>query len=232
MAEKKENIHAGHRQRVKSRFIEHGFDGMEPHQILELVLFYAIPRKDTNELAHRLLDRYGTIAHVCNAPIDVLEKDFGLSENAAVLLKMIPPLSACYENAALEAKYIDMHEAVKIMRPHFLGATTERVVLAMSDARDKLLFCDVVSTGSLTATDFPMRKIADYALRHNARYAYIAHNHPSGHCVPSQKDLKATRFISELLEKIGVMLVDHIIFTATESFSIRSQKHLSNCFVE
>ena len=232
MAEKKENVHAGHRQRMKTRFIERGFDGMEQHQILEMLLFYAIPRKDTNELAHRLLDRYGTLANVCNAPVDVLQKDFGMSEIAAVLLKMIPPLSACYVNTALDAKYIDMHEAVKIMRPKFIGATAERVVLALSDAKDKLLFCDVVSNGSLTATDFPMRKIADHALRNNARYAYIAHNHPSGQCSPSSKDLEATFFISELLDKIGVMLVDHIIFTSTDFFSIRSQRHFANYFVK
>ncbi len=232
MSEKKDNVHAGHRQRVKKRFIEQGFDGMEPHQILEMVLFYAIPRKDTNLIAHQLLERYGTLARVCDSPIDSLQNDFGLSENAAVLLKMIPEIARVYTESKFSAKYIDMHVAVDLFRPKFIGATSERVALALADANDKLILCEVVSVGSLTSTDFPTRKVVDLALRNNARYAYLAHNHPSEFCLPSKADLETTRKISATLQNLGVVLVDHIVFTSTDHFSIRSHKTFSNVFAQ
>lgn len=231
MSDKKENVHAGHRQRMRKRFIEHGFEGYEPHEILEMVLYYAVPRKDTNLLAHQLLDRYDTFAKLCDTPIDLLMNDFGLSESAAVLIIMIPQLSSFYYESRKNAKYIDRFEAVEIFRPKFIGATVEKIGLALSDAKDNLIFCDIIASGSLTATNSPVRKIVDLALRHNARYAYIAHNHPSELCVPSSADLKATRVISETLDSVGVMLVDHIVFTSTEHFSIREQKQFLKFFV-
>ena len=90
MARTTDNEHSGHRERMRKKFIENGFDVFETHEALEMFLYYAIPRKDTNPLAHRLLDRYITVGGVCDAPIDELMKEFGLSENAAALLKMLP----------------------------------------------------------------------------------------------------------------------------------------------
>ena len=152
MEEQKENVHAGHRQRVRKRFAEHGFLGMEDYQILEMVLYYAIPRKDTNLIAHRLINRYGSFSKVCDAPIDILKSDFALSESAAVLLKMIPELSKVYSESRLALRYIDKSTAVEILRPKFIGASSEKIALALSDANDKLIFCDVVSEGSLVAS--------------------------------------------------------------------------------
>ncbi|MBQ1838291.1 MAG: hypothetical protein II127_01575 [Ruminococcus sp.] len=231
MAENKDNIHAGHRARMKKRFIEHGFQGMEQHEILEMVLYYAIPRKDTNQLAHRLLDRYGVLGKVCDTPVDVLERDFGLSESAAVLLKMVPALAQVYIDSKVDRKFINTETVIEVLRPKFIGATVERTVVALSDAKDKFILCDVIFEGSLSATESPIRKIVDLALRHNAKYVYLAHNHPSELCVPSRQDLEATRTISETLDGIGVVLVDHYIFTSNEHFSIRSYKHFSKLFV-
>ena len=231
MADKQENVHAGHRARMKKRFIEHGFQGMEQHEILEMVLYYAIPRKDTNQLAHRLLDRYGCFAKVCDTPVDVLQRDFGLSESAAVLLKMLPELARVYVDSKSELKYIDMHTAVELLRPKFIGATVEKLAVALSNSNDKLLLCDVIFEGSISSTELPVRKIVDLALRHNAKYVYIAHNHPSELCAPSRQDLDTTQVISETLDGIGVVLVDHLIFTSTDYFSIRSHKHFSQVFV-
>ena len=93
MEASKKSEHSGHRQRLRRRFIENGLDGFEAHQALELYLFYAVPRRDTNPLAHRLLERYQTISGVCDAPIDELQRDFGLSESAAAMLKLLPEMS-------------------------------------------------------------------------------------------------------------------------------------------
>lgn len=230
MADKQDNVHSGHRQRMKKRFIEHGFVGMEQHEILEMLLYYAVPRKDTNALAHRLITRYGSFAKVCNAPVDVLQKDFGLSESAAVLLKMIPELSRTYVDTTHDLEYIDKSNAPEILHSKFIGATVEKVALALSDANNKLVFCDIIMVGSLSVTEIPLRKIVDFSIRHNARYAYVAHNHPSELCSPSKQDLETTLTISQTLKNLGVKLVDHIIFTSTDYYSVRSFMHNSKYF--
>ena len=232
MAEKKENVHAGHRRRMRKRFIGQGFQGMEQHEVLEMLLYYGIPRKDTNLTAHRLLDRYGSFAKVCDTPVDVLQRDFGLTEAAAVLIKMVPELARVYAETKFSKPYIDKDTAVEVLRPKFIGATVEKVAIALSDANDRLILCDVVAEGSLSATESPVRKIVDLALRHNAKYVYLAHNHPSELCAPSRQDVETTRVISETLNSIGVMLVDHIVFTSTDHFSIRSYKHFAKVFVK
>ena len=227
---KKKNVHEGHRQRMKKYFVQNGFKGLEEHQILEMILFYAVPRRDTNLMAHRLLDRYGSIAKVCDAPIDTLRNDFGLSESTAVLLKMIPEMARVYSESKHTAEIIDLDNAADILRSKFIGANVEKVALALGTANGRLIMCDIVCEGSINATEMPIRKIVDLALRHNAKYAYVAHNHPSELCLPSRPDLETTRMLSETLYSIGVVLADHIIFTDTDSFSIHSHTKFRKYF--
>ena len=227
---KKKNVHEGHRQRMKKYFVENGFKGLEDHQILEMILFYAVPRRDTNLMAHRLLDRYGSIAKVCDAPIDTLKNDFGLSESTAVLWKMIPEMARVYSESKHTAEIIDLDNAADILRSKFIGANVEKVALALGTANGRLIMCDIVCEGSINATEMPIRKIVDLALRHNAKYAYVAHNHPSELCLPSRPDLETTRMLSETLYSIGVVLADHIIFTDTDSFSIHSHTKFKKYF--
>lgn len=230
MAVNNQNAHEGHRDRLRKKFINSGFDNFEPHEILELYLFYAIPRRDTNVLAHKMLDKYGSLGRLCDAPMDSLMSDFGISYNTAVLLKMLPELSRAYTDSKVKAKYIDMKTVIDVFRPKFIGATTERLVLALSDARDKLILCDVISTGSLNSTDIPLRKIMDLVLRNNAKYAYLAHNHPSGISLPSKGDLETTEKISKTLFNVGVLLVDHIIFSDSDYTSLRANKTFKKFF--
>ena len=227
---KKKNVHEGHRQRMKKYFVQNGFKGLEEHQILEMILFYAVPRRDTNLMAHRLLDRYGSIAKVCDAPIDTLKNDFGLSESTAVLLKMIPEMARVYSESKHTAEIIDLDNAADILRSKFIGANVEKVALALGTANGRLIMCDIVCEGSINATEMPIRKIVDLALRHNAKYAYVAHNHPSELCLPSRPDLETTRMLSETLYSIGVVLADHIILTDTDSFSSHSHTKFKKYF--
>ena len=213
MAEKKANVHSGHRKRVREKFLRDGIDSFEEHQVLEFLLFYAIPYKDTNELAHRLLDRYRSLAGVCEAPIDELMREFGLTETAAVLLKLVPDLSRRYMDSRFSVgTEIELETMGDVMKPKFIGRTEEVVVLALGNARGKLIFLDVVAKGSLNSTDVPIRRIVDIAIRHNAKSAFIAHNHPGGSLLPSGDDLEATRLIANTLASVGVKLIDHFIF--------------------
>ena len=141
MAQSNGNEHSGHRKRLKNKFVENGFDIFEPHEALEMYLFYAIPRKDTNPLAHRLLDRYLTIGGVCDAPIDELIKDFGLSWSAAVYLKMLPEMSRLYNESKLSNDYIiDPDTLGDKFKAKFIGRTSEAVALILGDAKGKMIY--------------------------------------------------------------------------------------------
>ncbi|MBQ1974628.1 MAG: DNA repair protein RadC, partial [Ruminococcus sp.] len=148
--EKEKNLHAGHRQRMKQRFIDYGFQGMQQHEILEILLYYAIPRKDTNPLAHRLLDRYGSFAKVCDSPVDELQRDFGMSKSAAVLLKMIPELARTYSETKTLVDHINMKNAPEILRKKFIGATVEKSAIALADSNDRLILCEIIAEGSVS----------------------------------------------------------------------------------
>lgn len=222
MASSNGHEHTGHRKRLKKKFIENGFDIFEPHEALEMYLFYAIPRKDTNPLAHRLLDRYLTIGGVCDAPIDELQKEFGLSESAAVFLKMLPEMSRLYTESKLSDDYVIDYETLgDVFKTKFIGRTNEAVALMLGDAKGKMIYFDIVSKGSLNSASMPIRKIVDLSLRHNAKTAFIAHNHPSGSALPSREDIDTTQTIFETLDSIDVELVDHFIVTDDDYVSLR-----------
>lgn len=216
------NEHTGHRKRLKKKFIENGLDVFEPHEALELYLFYAIPRKDTNPLAHRLLDKYGSISAVCDAPLDELENEFGLSQSASVLLKLLPQMSRLYNESRMSYdKPIDIEKVGEMFAAKFIGRTSEETALMLGDAKGKMIYFDIVAKGSLTATEMPVRRIVDLALRKNAKTAFLGHNHPSGTALPSPGDLEATELLKETLGAIGVNLVDHIIVTSEDYVSLR-----------
>ena len=222
MGDSKKSEHSGHRERLRRRFIDNGLDGFEEHQALELYLFYAIPRRDTNPLAHRLLERYRNIGGVCDAPIDELERDFGLSESAAALLKLLPEMSRLYNESKLsDTNFIDPETVGEMIARRFIGRTSEAVALLLGSAKGKILYFDIVAKGSVSSSDFPLRRIVDLAIRHNARTAYIAHNHPSGSLLPSRADIDVTKLLDSTLSSVGVHLLDHFIVADNEYASLR-----------
>lgn len=222
MGDSKKSEHSGHRERLRRRFIDNGLDGFEEHQALELYLFYAIPRRDTNPLAHRLLERYRNIGGVCDAPIDELERDFGLSKSAATLLKLLPEMSRLYNESKLsDTNFIDPETVGEMIARRFIGRTSEAVALLLGSAKGKILYFDIVAKGSVSSSDFPLRRIVDLAIRHNARTAYIAHNHPSGSLLPSRADIDVTKLLDSTLSSVGVHLLDHFIVADNEYASLR-----------
>lgn len=232
MASSNGNEHSGHRQRLKSKFIEKGLDVFDEHQVLEMLLFYAIPRKDTNPLAHRLLQRYGCFGKVCDAPIDELQKDFGLSQSAAVLLKMQSGLARLYtESKISDNNFIDEESMGEMFRCKFIGRTSEAVAMVLADAKGRMIYSDIIATGSINSTEMPLRKMVDLAIRHNAKSVYIAHNHPSGSLLPSRQDLDTTMTISDTLCSVGVRLIDHYIVTDTGCLSLRESGLADHIFM-
>ncbi len=218
-----ESIHAGHREKLKKRFLKHGLNSFEPHNVLELLLFYAIPRKDTNETAHRLLNRFGSISAVMDASVEELKKVDGIGENAAVLLKLIPHLSSLYLDDE-NSKAVLLNTVEKLgdyILPKFIGMTVEGVYLLCMDNRERLIHSEMISTGgTVNASSVTMRTIVEVAVRCQATKVVIAHNHPKGFAIPSESDVTATHAIAHQLQGIGIELKDHIIVSGNDYVSL------------
>ncbi|MGN0536453.1 MAG: RadC family protein [Acutalibacteraceae bacterium] len=214
------HIHDGHRNRMKEKFLKEGADAFHEHEILEVLLYYAVPRKDTNPLAHKLLERFGSLAAVLDAPAEVLQ-EFGLTRNAAVLLKLIPEISRVYMDSRTSNTGIVTEENIgERVLSKFVGRKNEIVVLMLLDGKGQELYCDVVSKGSVNSSEIYVRKLLELAVKYNASTAVLAHNHPSGMALPSGRDIATTRTVKQALKLVGVRLADHIIVTDDDYMSM------------
>lgn len=214
--------HGGHRQRLKERFLLEGMDNFEPHVVLELLLFYVIPQKDTNVLAHKLIEHFGSLSAVFEAPFEELKNVKGISDSSALLLKMVPELSRRY----LDDKYSDQYiidstkAAGELFVNRFIGINTETTMLMLVDAKGRMLFCGIVAEGSIHSVDVSVKKIIRVSSRYHATGAIIAHNHPSGIALPSSEDLDTTETIRAALEFLNIELLDHIIIADRDYVSM------------
>lgn len=213
------SMHDGHRERLKQRFRETGLDGFHEINVLELVLFYAIPRKDTNPIAHRLLDRFGSPAGVLDAPAEELTRIEGVGENAALLLKLIPQLARQYQisRSAGDCILDTTTKAGNYLVPYFFGQRDELVYLLCLDAKCKVLDCRELFHGSVNSAAVSTRKIVETALACNATSVVLAHNHTSGIALPSKEDEATTRTVQRALDAVDILLADHIV-VADEDF--------------
>lgn len=214
--------HSGHRKRMRDRYLLQGADGFYPHEMLEMMLYYAVPMKDTNALASRLITTFGSFSAVLDASVAQL-KEFGLTENQAVFLKMMPDICRLYINDKHNngSKIIDPENIGLYICDKFIGREEEHVLLILIDSKGKELYCGMIARGSLTGAQMPIRKIVDLAMHYRAVSAIIAHNHPSGSALPSREDLKATRNIVTALELVGVHFIDHFIVADHDCISLR-----------
>ena len=208
-----ENLHEGHRKRMKERFIKSGLDDFAPHNILELLLFYSIPRGDTNPVAHRLIDTFGSISGVFDATPEELAKVDGVGENSAILISMIPQIARKYlEDKADTANIVGgCSDIGAFLLPKFVGRTNEALMMVSIDNKNKIISCSVVAEGTVDSAKVSRRKIMEEAMKVKATRVILAHNHPCGVAVPSSEDVIMTKEIGRLFAQVGIELVDHII---------------------
>ena len=206
-------IHKGHRERLKQRFLEDGLDNFTDIQVLELLLFYAIPQRDTNPIAHALLNHFGSLSGVLDADVAELKKVPGISDHSATLLALVTELCRYYQvDSAQRVEILTTLDACgAYLVPRFFGRTRETVFLLCLDAKCKVLCCKEVGEGSVNSASISVRKIVETALAANATTVILAHNHPSGVAVPSGEDAQTTRRIAAALSAVEVHLADHII---------------------
>ena len=216
-------LHAGHRLRVKNRFLRDGLDRFEPHEVLELLLYYAVPQGDTNPTAHRLLQKFGSIDRVLEAPIEELQKVKGIGPSAATLLRMIPAYARVYlEAKAMEkGRAYSIEEAAQLLIPKFVGRTKEAVAVLLLNSKGVPLYTGIVAEGSIHVAPIYVRDIIQLAINYGADTLILAHNHPSGNAAPSAGDIMATKEVLRAAESVNVTLGDHLIVAGEDFTSFR-----------
>lgn len=224
-------VHDGHRNRMREKFNKQEFSNMHPHEIMEMLLYYCVPRKDTNELAHELIDHFGSFTAVFEASVDELMKVPGITYNGATLIKMILPLSHAYHEESAKAKSLnDPSECGKYFVEMYSGVLNERVMAIYLDNRCRVLCSEQVCEGDVSEVVVNFRKIVETAMKYPKTAAVVvAHNHPGGIPLPSKSDIDATQELVKTLSSIGVNLIDHIIVAGEEYTSMalsRAFRHL------
>ena len=215
------SLHDGHRQRKKQRFLQHGLDSVADHEVLELLLFYAIPRRDTNETAHRLLEHFGTLKGVLTASVEELQKVEGVGESAAAFLHL---LQAVGYRALREAGDDTILNSVDSAGAYFQkllrGERREVLYQVCLDAKGKVLSHKRLSSGTVSMAPVNVREVVENALYTDASGVLLAHNHPSGIALPSEDDRQITMQIRQALGTMGIELVDHIIVADNDFVSM------------
>ena len=208
-----QSIHKDHRKRMKERFMQQGLDGFTDIQALELLLFYSIPRQDTNPIAHKLLNHFGSLSQVLEAPPEELMQVGGIKEHSAVLLNLINEMGRFYlvDRAQRERVLPTIDDCARYLQPYFYGRMTETVFLLCMDAKCKALCCKEVGEGSVNSAGISVRRIVETALREGATTVVLAHNHPSGIAIPSPEDIHTTRRVAAALHSVEINLADHIV---------------------
>ncbi len=213
--------HQGHRQRLRETFCEQGAEALHEHQLLELLLTFAIPRADVNPLAHALLGRYGSLGAVLEAdPADLVRVE-GVGERTATLLSLCGALARQNTRTARERPRLNTpEEAARYCAALLAGERYETTRAISLDKGRRVLHVDTVSAGTLSENVIYPRLVAECALRHGANSVILCHNHPSGEPSPSVEDVKATRLVCDALSGIGITLHDHIIVGGGEAYSM------------
>lgn len=216
-------LHDGHRNRLKNRFLNEGLTNFEDHNVLELLLFYSIPRSDTNEIAHELLNKFGSLHGVFEASMEDLMSINGISRHSAVLIKMIPELFVVYGRDKVRdiQKINSSDDAKQFFIPRFYGKVREEVQLVLLDDKMNIIKWVKIYEGSVNSANVPIRKIVEIAIENRATNVIIAHNHPTGLILPSKDDLRATAKVREALALVDIKLLDHVIVSDNEAASLK-----------
>jgi DNA repair protein RadC len=206
-------MHKNHRERIKKRFLIEGFENFEPHNLLELLLFYAIPQKDTNELAHALLQRFGSLEGVFEASVEELMSVPGIKEHSATLIRMIPAYARryCNEKNPTDQNFFSIKEIGNYLLRYYRNIEQETTVLLLLDNKGNLIELVKIYEGPFHSPRIGMKEILDTVLRKPTSVAVLSHNHPSGVPLPTNSDILKTKAIEEALRMVDIRLLAHIL---------------------
>lgn len=223
--------HEGHRERLRNKFLTSP-DTLEDHELLELLLFYSIPRSNTNETAHALIDRFGSLRGVLDANASSLVGVKDVGKNTATFLRVISETLSRYERAGFDGAILLSSQAEfgDYMRSLFSGTENEMTFLLLFDNSKRLMLCEKISEGYSSGNSISLRDITFLAISNNAAGVVLAHNHPRGKASPSGDDIITTNRLKTVLDSMGITLIDHFIIAGDECMPIihPEKAHLFN----
>lgn len=219
-AEVLENLHKKHRMRMRKTFRDCSINGFHEHNVLEMLLFYSIPRKDTNEIAHRLIHTFGSFSAVFEAPYEALLQVNGIGVESATFIKFIHELIGFYESSKIQKSSVILNpdNSKDFFEPSFITTSSEKFVVVYIDGNGRLIKSIEFSQNQddMVRTDFSV--IMKSAIFLNAKGIIVAHNHPGGFAVPSNADVALTEKLSNLCKTFNIVFCDHLIFGDNDVF--------------
>lgn len=221
-------MHEEHRQRLKNRFLKEGLDNFEPHNALELLLFFSIPQKDVNETAHELINRFGSFSKVLDADFDELITVPGIKEHSATLIKLIPSLARYYANDQSKPGLIlnTLDKVGNYLVNKYIGATVETVYLLMLDNKFSLIGCEKMFEGSVNSAHLDYSPLVQKAVGKKASMVVLSHNHPGGVPYPSSDDKNTTMNVELAFDMFGIKLLDHVVVAGKRFLPVLGNKNL------
>lgn len=222
--------HSGHRERIRNKIQSSGIDHLPPHEVLEYLLFYCIPRKDTNELAHELINKFGSLSGVLEADVSELEKVSGVSNSTAVFLTSIPKIARYYLKDRWQDKPVikDSITLGNYLCDLFAGEKNEAFYVMSLDSQCRLINTDLVYRGTINETPIFPRMIVELVLKNNAAAVVLSHNHPGGNLSASQADIDLTKTLVDLFTVLSIKVVDHVIVCGNRFSSMKSKGQFVN----
>lgn len=210
---KKVNLNAGHRERMRQRYLANGLNGFQPHEILELLLFYAKPRCDTNKIAHELINRFHTLAGVMNADVQELCAIDGIGSQTAIFLRLFPDVFRAYQMSrnADKLSFKRRNDLKAYLASLYAGTVKEQAYVICFDANEQIICIEPTGNGTSTTANLDIRSIAEIALRNRCDSIALVHNHPDGNPNASNTDIFATNRLSKVLRSLDIELADHFI---------------------
>ena len=214
----------GHRQRLRDEFLNGGFESMPDYKLVELLLTYAIPRKDVKEISYELFNTFGTLENIFNADVSSLTKVNGIGKNTAVLLK----LHNIFNKRVASNKSVDIlkFDSVDVIKQYYqslmMYETVEKFYVTTLNNSNEIIETHLCNEGTVNHSPVNIRKIVEFVIKDSASSIVIAHNHPNGHCEPSKKDLNLTMKLRKYISELKVNLIDHVIVGEEGVLSMRS----------
>ncbi len=222
-----EKIHQGHRKRARDSALKNGMKHCAEHELLEMLLYYSLPRIDTNPIAHALIERFGSIKGVLDAKAGELKAVEGIGDSSAHLIRVMSEILCRYLTDDPEKRYRfdDIGKVTEFLYPKFVGINIECLYILLFNNRLNLLACEKLSEGVINCSDVMTRRIAELVVNTGAAAALLAHNHPNGMAIPSSADLETTDVLHGYFNNMNVTMLDHLIFADQRYTSVMRERY-------
>lgn len=220
-------VHCGHRERMRTSTLKNGMNHCADHELLEMLIYYSVPRVDTNPIAHALLERFGSVKGVLDADVSELRSVKGVGDTTAHLIRLSAELLCRYltDEPSRAFRFDTIGKITQYIYPKFVGLDHEELHIMLFNNRLNMLACECISKGIVNCSDVMTRRIAELVISTGASAILLAHNHPNGLAVASNADRETTEVLRTYLDNMNVTMLDHLVFADRKYSSIMQEKY-------